>query len=102
MNTQKQTYLRSIRSASTYPTFRVVIGFVTILLYVLAGVVALLTLVAMANSQQMPASGPILFLAGATSAACIVILARFLKEAALILADIGDALVESNSRAISS
>jgi len=99
MNTQKQNYLNSIRGNSNYPTFRGVIGFMTLILYVLAGVILLVSLAAASNAGPMsPIGGPGILILGALSAVLVFLVARFLKEAFVILADIGDALVDNNSR----
>jgi hypothetical protein len=45
--------------------------------------------------------GLAILVAGAINAALIFLLARFFKEAALILADIGDSTADANSRAAS-
>ena len=100
MNIPKEQYLESIRSNTAYPTYRGIIGIITILGYLLAGLEALVTLFtgfgAMGDSFL---SGLGIIVAGLIFAALIFLGARFWKEAALILADIGDSITDTNSKA---
>jgi hypothetical protein len=99
MNGTKQQYLTQIRANTAYPTYRGIIGIIAILGYLLAGLNALASLIGgfgtMGNSF-LGGVGIIIF--GAIVSGLIFLGARFWKEAALILADIGDSITETNSR----
>jgi hypothetical protein len=95
----KQQYLDSIRSHSAYPTYRGFIGVIALLGFILAGLIALGALGAgLFSMKQSPAGGIGIIIGGLLYAAFIYVMARFFKEASLILADIGDSTVEANSR----
>lgn len=99
MNESKQQYLQSVRSDSAYPVYRSVIGIFALLGYLLAGTLALMTLVSgfgmMTNSLTM---GLVTLLMGGIVSAMVFFLAKLSKEAALILVDLADSTVEANSR----
>lgn len=99
MNPQKQKYLDTIRTDTAYPTYRGIIGIITLLGYLLAGLYALGSLIggfsAMGNSFFM---GLGILIGGGIISALIFLGARFWREAALILADIGDSITDTNSR----
>jgi hypothetical protein len=99
VNTYKQHYLNSIRANSAYPTYRGFIGTIALLGYLLGaafgcGAIAG-GLTAMSQSYLL---GLVVFVAGGIFAVIIIFLASLFKEAALIVADIGDATVDANSR----
>ena len=99
MNLPKQQYLESIRANSAYPVYRATINTVALLFYMIAAVCGLGALVgglgAMTNSFT---TGLGVLVLGLTFAALYYFVGRLFKEAALILADIGDSTVEANSR----
>jgi hypothetical protein len=99
MNNQKREYLNTIRSNTAYPTYRGIIGIIAVLGYLLAAFNALGALVGgvsvIGDSFLM---GVGIISAGAVISALIFLGARFAKEAALILADIGDSITDANSR----
>jgi hypothetical protein len=100
MTPTKQQYLESIRQSSAYPTYRGVIGLIAFLFYAVAVVSALSAVIgglgAMSRSFM---TGLATLVVGLLFAAIFFLMARFYKEAALILADIGDSIVDANSRA---
>lgn len=99
MSVSKDVYLDPIRAKSAYPTYRGVIGIITAFGYALAVFDAVGTLTA--AFSKMPDSfwsGLVAAVVGLLSAALILLLARFFKEAALILVDIGDSIVDANAR----
>ena len=99
MNTQKQQYLNEIRSNTAYPIYRGIIGIIAILGYLLAvlnGIGALIAGIAMMGDSFFGGVG--IIIGGALAAGLIFLGARFWKEAALILADIGDSITDTNSR----
>lgn len=100
MDAQKENYLKEIRANTAYPTYRGIIGIIALLGYILAGLNALGTLVSglMTMGDSFLAGLGILIF-GAVASALIFLLARFWKEAALILVDIGDSVTETNSSA---
>jgi hypothetical protein len=99
MTASKQQYLTAIRSNTAYPTYRGIIGIIAILGYILAALSALGSLIsglgAMGDSFV---AGLGILIGGLVTAALIFLGARFWKEAAMILADIGDSITENNSR----
>jgi hypothetical protein len=99
MNLSKQHYLESIRADSAYPVYRGTINTVALLFYIVAAVCGLGAVIgglgAMTNSVI---SGLGIMLFGLTFAALYYFLGRLFKEAALIVADIGDSIVDTNSR----
>ncbi len=101
MNVTKQTYLSALRANTAYPTYRGVIGVITIILMVQAGLVGLGSLVfgLTMMSQQGFAAGFFALLIGLAVAALAFFMAKFWNEAALILADIGDSVIETNASA---
>jgi hypothetical protein len=100
MNQEKQQYLNTIRTNTAYPTYRGIIGIIAILGYLLAAFNALGALIAgfsvMGDSFL---GGVAIIIGGALIAGLIFLGAKFWKEAALILVDIGDSITDSNSRA---
>ena len=99
MNATKQQYLTQIRDNTAYPTYRGIIGIIAILGYLLAGVNALGSLIGgfgTMGSSFLGGVGIIIF--GLLVSGLIFLGARFWKEAALILADVGDSITEANSR----
>jgi len=99
MNTSKQQYLEQIRSNTAYPTYRGIIGIIAILGYALAALNALGSLIGgfgTMGSSFLGGVGIIIF--GAIVSGLIFLGARFWKEAALILADIGDSITDTNSK----
>jgi len=99
MNALKHQYIETIRANSAYPTYRGFIGAITLLGYLLAAVVALGTLIGSLSMMSSSfALGLVVLAAGLLGAALTFLLARLWKEAAQILADIGDATVETNAR----
>ncbi len=101
MNGEKQQYIAYIRANSSYPTYRGIIGLIAILGYILAALVGLSSLVT-GLSAMMYEGGFLMALftimSGAVATALGILMVRFYKEAALILADIGDAVTDQTSR----
>jgi hypothetical protein len=99
MNQDKQQYLDTIRSNTAYPVYRATIGMIAILGYLFAALNALGALIggfsAMGNSFIKGAG---ILIGGAIVSGLIFLVARLWKEAALILADIGDSLTDPNVR----
>ena len=99
MNTQKQQYLTRIRANTSYPVYRGIIGVIALLGYVLAGISALGALISgLGTMGQSFLGGLGMLIAGLVVSGLIFLLARFWKEAALILADIGDSITETNAK----
>ena len=97
--TSKQQYLASIRSNSAYPVYRGFIGIIALLGYVLAALAGVGAVIGgLAAMTQSFMGGLVVIVAGAVYAVLVFLLARFFKEAALILVDIGDSVAEANSR----
>ena len=103
----KQQYLKQIRANTAYPTYRGTITVITILGYLLA---ALNGLSAVSSGLGVGVknifgklwiswiAGLGIITGGLIISALIFVGARFWKEAALIVADIGDSTIETNSK----
>ena len=96
MNSVKQARVDAIRSNTAYPVYRGVIGIISIILMVLAGLQGLGAFIGglMMMSQSFLAGGFVLIV-GLALAALAFFMARFWQEAALILADIGDSVMDA-------
>ena len=100
MKNGKQRYIEQIRTNTAYPTYRRFVGILTILGYVLAG---LLVLIAFLGSVEGFSVGEYLdaiavSVGSVVVAVIIVFLSRLLKEAALIFADIADSITDASSK----
>lgn len=99
MNSTKQQYLESIRAHSAYPVYRGVISTITLIFYLIAGVCALGAAIGGLGSMSRSfIAGLGVLVIGLVFAALYFFLGRFFQEASLILADIGDSIVDTNSR----
>jgi uncharacterized protein (TIGR03437 family) len=97
--TPKQQYLEFIRANSSYPTYRGFIGTIALLGYVLAALDGLAALIAgLGFMSRSLLGGLAILVGGGIFAALTFLLARFFREIALIVADFGDATIETNSR----
>ena len=95
----KQQYLASIRDDSAYPAYRGVVGAITLLFYLVAAVCAVGALIGgFASMTRSFIGGLGILIVGLIFAATCFFLARFFKEASLILADMGDSIVDANAR----
>jgi hypothetical protein len=95
----KQQYLSMIRSGTAYPVYRGVISTITMLLYLVAivcGASALFGGLGSMTRSFVAGLGILIF--GLIFAAIYFFLGRFFKEASLILADIGDSVIDTNAR----
>ena len=99
MKAGKQQYLNQIRTNTSYPTYRGIIGIIAILGYLLAALNGLAVLISgfMIMGDSFIA-GVGVIVGGLLIAGLIFLGARFWKEAALIIADIGDSTIETNSK----
>lgn len=99
MNAQKQRYIEQIRTNTAYPAYRSIIGLITLLGYLMAALIGFGALVGglmmMADSFL---AGFFILGTGLVYSAIIFVLAKFSKEASLIIADIGDSVTDANSR----
>lgn len=99
MTSDKYQYLSRIRSNSNYPTYRNIIGLITFLGYLFSALNGIGALVAgVMRMGEHFLSGLVILVGGLIVSAFIFFGARFWKEAALILADIGDSVIDANSR----
>ena len=100
MNTLKQSHLNSIRSNSAYPAYRAVIGIISTLMMVIAVLIGLGGLVTgLGVMSQNGALGFLVLLIGLAFAALAFFFAQLWKEAAQILVDIGDSVIETSMHA---
>ena len=99
MKAGKQQYLNQIRTNTSYPTYRGIIGIIAILGYLLAALNGLAVLISgfMIMGDSFIAGAGVI-VGGLLIAGLIFLGARFWKEAALIIADIGDSTIETNSK----
>lgn len=99
MNAEKENYLKEIRANTAYPTYRGMIGIITLLGMVLAGLQGLSALImGFTTMGQTFLGGLAVLLLGLVVAALIFLGAKLFKEAALILVDIGDSITDKNSK----
>ena len=80
-------YAANMRDDSLYPFWRKLVGLVTIMGYILAGMVLIGALVAMSNASVTAG------LVGVGGAVFVAVMVRVGKEASLMLADLSDASV---------
>ncbi len=100
MSANKQAYIQSIRASSAYPVYRGIIGVIAMLGYAAAIGVALSGIAfAIASLKAVGAvSSSGIALLSLLTGLVVWLLIRFSKEAALMIADIADALTEGNAR----
>jgi hypothetical protein len=97
-STTKKQYLDSIRAHSAYPTYRGFIGVFALIGYIVAGIVALGAVIGgVVSMNKTPGVGLAVIVGGLIYAAILYLMARFFKEAALILADLADSTVDANA-----
>jgi hypothetical protein len=99
MASEKSQYLDRIRSNSNYPTYRKIIGLIAFLGYLFSavnGIGAAVVGVIKMSDHFLP--GLAILIGGLVVSALIFFGARFWREAALILADIGDSVIDANSQ----
>ena len=102
MNTGKQAYVNSIRANTAYPTYRGIIGIITTILMIIAGLQGLGAIIGgITVMTQYGFAGFIVLLIGVAFAALTFFLAKFWKEAAQIIADIGDSAMDANANSYS-
>ena len=100
MNSTKQARVDAIRSNTAYPVYRGVIGIISIIMMILAGLEALGALITGLSVMRVSFFGGFFaLLIGLALAALSFFMARFWNEASLILADIGDAVMETSASA---
>lgn len=80
-------FAERMRSESLYPVWRKLVGIVTVLGYVLAGIMLVAALIAMFSGSVTAG------LVGAGSALFVGVMVRVAKEVSLMLADLSDASV---------
>jgi hypothetical protein len=98
MASDKSQYLNRIRSDSNYPTYRNIIGLIAFLGYLFAALNGIGVIIAgVIRMQDYFLHGLVILLGGLIVSAFIFFGARFWREAALILADIGDSVIDANS-----
>ncbi len=102
MNAGKQAYVDAIRSNTAYPTYRGIIGIITMILMIIAGLQGLGAIIGgITLMSQYGFAGFILLLVGVAFAVLTFFLAKFWKEAAQIVADIGDSAMDANANSYS-
>ena len=99
MTSAKQQYLDALRRNSAYPTYRGVIGLVAFVFYAIAAVSALGALIGGLGAMTRSfITGLGTLIVGLLFAVLFFLMAKLYKEAALILVDMGDSIIDSNSQ----
>ena len=100
MKNGKQRYIEQIRTNTVYPTYRRFARILTILGYVLAGLLVLITFLGSVEGFSVGEylDAIAVSVGSVVVAVIIVFVSRLLKEAALIFADIADSITDANSK----
>lgn len=99
----KGDHVKRIRSSSTYPTFRSLVGIFVFLIYIFAaicilgGLVSFVVTIAKDHLDEMGPGISIGF-GGIMAGLIYIVMGKVLKETALMLADIADTLLDHHSR----
>ncbi len=99
MNAHKKARVEAIRANTAYPTYRSIIGIITVILMILAGLQALGALIlgfGAGAALHNGLAGFAVILLGLGSAALAFFLAKIWNEGAQILVDIGDSVLDAN------
>lgn len=99
MNAHKKARVEAIRANTAYPTYRSIIGIITLILMILAGLQALGALIlgfGAGAALHNGLAGFAVILLGLGSAALAFFLAKIWNEGAQILVDIGDSIMDAN------
>ena len=99
MNTPKKARVDAIRANTAYPTYRGIIGIITLILMILAGFQALGAIalgISAGAALHNGFAGFVLLLLGLGFAVLAFFLAKIWNEAAQILVDIGDCVIDAN------
>jgi hypothetical protein len=83
------SFLADMRAGSAYPVFRGAVGFVTWLFYAVAAVSAVLAVGASFSSPGLAGAGIFAAIAGV-----LFLVGKLFREAALMLADMADAMIQ--------
>lgn len=84
-------YLETIRQASNYPTFRAFVSFMTLLMFVLAGLIVVVAV----GTGQMGVIGAALI-----GALCLALISKVIAEVSLMIADIADSTIYTSANQI--
>ena len=100
MSSEKDKYVKAIRAETTYPVYRSIIGVIALLVYAIAASLFIGSSYLTMTLGNVDSAGMQAFFAiiGYISSILFYVIARFWKEAALIVADIGDSVTEVCSR----
>lgn len=99
MNSKQKEYVEDVRRNTAYPVYRTIINIVAVLGVVASVIAAISALISgLRVMQHSVGSGLVTLGGGMLTAVLIYFGSRFAKEAAIILADIGDSIIERNSR----
>ena len=99
MNVVKKARVDTIRANTAYPNYRGLIGIITAILMILAGLQALGAIIVGGSIGTLAHSGLVGFIAiliGVAIAVLAFFLAKIWNEAAQILVDIGDSVMDAN------
>ena len=100
MNVQKKARVEAIRANTAYPAYRGIIGIITVVLMILAGLQAIGAVILGISVGTMASNGFAGFVAvviGLAFAVLAFFLAKIWNEAAQILVDIGDSVLDANA-----
>jgi len=98
MDARKKQYVAQIRSNTAYPTYRTIVGVIAVLGYLTAVIVGIVQYFVMQKARLGSDEHVKGLLFCFVVPVLIVIATAFLKEAALILADISDSITDANSK----
>ena len=100
MKEDKTNYLKLIRAETAYPTYRGMVNLLTILGYVMAGLLALFYfiggIVVMINTSFF--AGLFGWIIGAVATVIQVVIVRFMREISFMIADMVDSTIDTNSK----
>ena len=99
MNMQKKARVEAIRANTAYPAYRSIIGIITVILMILAalqGIGAIILGSSLGALAHNGFAGFAAILIGLGFAALAFFLAKIWNEAAQILVDIGDSVLDAN------
>jgi len=99
MNSVKKIRVDAIRANTAYPAYRSIIGIITIILMVIAGLQAIGAVIiggAIGTMASNSFAGIVAIVIGLAFAVLAFFFAKIWNEAAQILVDIGDSILDAN------
>jgi hypothetical protein len=101
MKMTKEEYLSQIRTNTVYPTYRGIIGVIVFLGYLIVTIDAFIFLIGgFGVIGKDPLAGIGFMLLGVVATILGIVMIRFMKEVALMIADMVDSITEANARTL--